>query len=225
MSKKPRTKAQPASRQSPAKLDVSDNDTAWPSEIPDQLRIHLEDKVGFIKDIFTSRKERASPTLMRDDAKALRTAANSLLKKFRKFSDSYQITIVENYRRQAEDRLLGQFPVISNDKLDLCRMGIDPYKLQWPLFGLMAYADELADTDSGNNGRPKADLEHRAVAEILRCFKYIAFEPQIDEGAVLLRTCQAFLARADKPKSSETVLGYIRTVKSETWEKFLKFSP
>ena len=227
MSEQSRTKKTPASRQPTAPriaLDISDTDQNWPPDIPEKLQRHLEKKVDGFIELADARKSIVSPSVMKDEAAALSEAAKKLLHTLCVFSESHLAADFDNYRCLAVDSVREQNPDLGEVELGLFRAGMDPFLMQFPLRGLASWAAEIANIPKGKSGRRKINKEHLAVAEIIRCFKYITFDQSVDEREVLTRTCLAFLARTGNPKNSDTVSKYINTVKDKTWEKILKFS-
>jgi hypothetical protein len=206
-------------------LDISDTDSSWPPEIPENLRLRLEKEIEWFMKIDCARKSNVSSSEVKKEAEALRKSALKLLETFRRFSNDHQIAIYENYREQAVVSLRERAPELGDDEFRLFRTGMNPLSMQFPLIGLAEWADKIAHSARGNDGRRPADNELRAVAEIIRCFEYITFDPTTNENDVLLRTCLAFFARTDNPKSSAAASRYIKDVKEKTSEKILKFSP
>lgn len=194
-------------------IDDYDAERAWPTELPDNLKDRLQRQVDTFAMIVEMRRA-PPPARMKDDAKAIMKAANSLLGAVRKFSNEYGVTLYDNYRRQAVERLLTSGADLTEDELDRCRGGMDAFSLQWPLLGLMFYADELASTPAGKDGRRRSDLEKHAVAEIVRYFELSELEITPAADGLLFRTCKVFFARAGKPKKDDAIVKYLRADKA-----------
>ncbi len=194
----------------PKPTDEYDVNQTWPCELPDNLRDKLQRDIDFFAQIIKMRKDASAASQMKTDAMAIGKAARSLLKQVRRFSSANQITVYENYRQASVERLKEGLEGLTTEEQERCRSGMDVFSLQWPLIGLIYYADTLADAPTGRTGRHPADRELVSVKEIIRCFKEIGFECSNGANGLLFRTCKVFFARAGKPKGDDAIAKYLR---------------
>lgn len=194
----------------PKPTDEYDVNQTWPRELPDNLRDKLQRDIDFYAQIIKMRKDAPAASQMKTDAMEIGKAAQRLLKQVRLFSSAHQITIYENHRQAALERLKEGLEGLTTEELERCRSGMDVFSLQWPLIGLIHYADILSDAPPGLPGRQPTDREIVSVKEIIRCFKAIRFECSNNANGLLFRTCKVFFARAGKPKGDDAIAKYLR---------------
>lgn len=198
--------------QSPKSWEFDDNQT-WPSELPTKMTKKLEREIDWFVVIAEARNNAAAASRMKREAMQITNAASALLTAVRSFSSKHGIAIYDNYRNKATESLSND---LTSDELEMCRSGMNEYSLQWPLLGLIAYMNELANTPEGNSGQPRVDIEVAAVKEIMRCFVLLNLDSSKGESTLLFRTCKVFFARAAAQLTSRGVKGKRAELKGES---------
>lgn len=189
--------------QSPKSWEFDDDQT-WPSELPTKLTNKLEREIDWFVVIAEARNDAAAASRMKREAMQITKAASALLTAVRSFSSKHDIAIYDNYRNKATESLSND---LTSDELEMFRSGMNEYSLQWPLLGLIAYMNELANTPEGNSGQPHVDIEVSAVEEIIRYFVLLNLDSSKGESTLLFRTCKVFFARAAAQLTSRGVNG------------------